>query len=49
MEIKYSKTYSLAEMKDRYIGTVGQKTRDKYEKILQAEIEARRVKLKTKQ
>ena len=34
MATKESKTYSLAEMKDKYIGKVGTKERDEYEYVL---------------
>jgi HTH-type transcriptional regulator/antitoxin HipB len=38
MEIKELKTYSLAEMKDKYIGKVGTLERDEYEYELRMDV-----------
>ena len=48
MEIKQIKIYSLAEMKDKYIGKIGGNERDKFEKVLRADVERRKGKSKTK-
>ena len=40
-----SKTYTLSEMKDKYIGKVGTKERDDYEYELQMEILGKMIRL----
>lgn len=42
------KTYSLAEMKDRYIGKVGSTVRDEYEYELSMEVMGRMIKTSLK-
>ncbi|HRZ41364.1 MAG TPA: helix-turn-helix transcriptional regulator [Bacteroidales bacterium] len=44
MATKGLRTYSLAEMKDKYIGNVGTKERDEYEYELQMEVLGRMIK-----
>jgi len=38
MATKKLKTYTLAEMKDKYIGKVGEKERDEYEYELRMDV-----------
>jgi HTH-type transcriptional regulator/antitoxin HipB len=38
METKEIKTYTLSQMKDRYLGKIGTTKRDKYERKLRIEI-----------
>jgi HTH-type transcriptional regulator/antitoxin HipB len=44
MEKKEMKTYSLGQMKDRYLGKIGTAKRDKYECKLRIEIIYNRIK-----
>jgi HTH-type transcriptional regulator / antitoxin HipB len=44
MAIKEVKTYSLAEMKDKYIGKVGTKERDEYEYELRMDVLGKMIK-----
>jgi hypothetical protein len=44
MEKKEMKTYTLSQMKDRYIGKIGTTKRDKYECKLRVEIIYKRIK-----
>lgn len=44
MENKETKTYSLAEMKDKYIGKVGSKDRDEYEYDLRMDVLGKMIK-----
>ena len=44
MATKELKTYSLAEMKDKYIGTVGTKVRDEYEYELRMDVLGKMIK-----
>ena len=38
------KSYSLAEMKDKYIGKIGSKDRDQYEYKLRIEVSRKKIK-----
>lgn len=44
MATKEVKTYSLAEMKDKYIGKVGTKERDEYEYELRMDVLGKMIK-----
>ncbi|MPR35400.1 helix-turn-helix domain-containing protein [Salmonirosea aquatica] len=44
MENKYIKTYSLAEMKDKYIGKAGTSERDEYEYELRMDLLGKMIK-----
>lgn len=44
-----NKTYSLAEMKDKYLGKIGTKNRDKYEYELRMDILGKMIKLARKE
>ena len=44
MKNKEMKSYSLAEMKDKYIGEIGTLDRDKYESELRIDILGRTIK-----
>lgn len=49
MEKKAIKSYSLSEMKDKYIGEIGTKERDQYEYELNMEILGRMIKTARKE
>jgi DNA-binding XRE family transcriptional regulator len=44
MEISKTKTYSLSEMKDKYIGPIGTSERDEYEYELRMEVLGKMIK-----
>jgi len=49
MATKELKTYSLAEMKDKYIGKVGTQERDKYEYALRMDVLGKMIKAARKE